>query len=160
MRSFHQERDRIGPNSKKDIEENHVAYAIDFDETDIYTFIARRPDVLAFDKEKKLSVFLEYTRATDTNEDWAEKKEQEKNDRYSSHLVFVNHLSNREKNGWKASQTNFTTGVRGSLHTNQFMTRLESLGFKNMHTREVIRNRTVQKTLFMSDMILKFFLIA
>ena len=55
-------------------------------DTDIDTFIARRPDGLAFDKEKKLCVFLEYTRAMDTNEDWAEKKEQEKNDRYSSHL--------------------------------------------------------------------------
>ena len=40
---------------------------------------SRRPDGLAFDKEKKLCVFLEYTRAMDTNEDWAEKKEQEKN---------------------------------------------------------------------------------
>ena len=96
----------------------------------------------------------------DTNEDWAEKKEQEKNDRYSSHLDFINHLSHREKSGWKASQTNFTTGVRGSLHTNQFLTRLESLGVKNTNTREAIPNRTVQKTLSMSDMILKFFFIA
>jgi len=62
----------------------------------------------------------------DTNEDWAEKKEQGKNDRYSSHLGFINnHLSHREKSGWKATQPNFTTGVRGSLHTNQFLTRLE-----------------------------------
>jgi len=90
-----------------------------------------------------------------TNEDWAEKKEQEKNDRYSSHLGFINHLSHREKSEWKASQTNLTTGVRGSLHTNQFLTRLESLGVKNISTREAIRNRTVQKTLSMSDMILK-----
>jgi len=96
----------------------------------------------------------------DTNEDWAEKKEQEKNDRYSSHLGFVNHLSHREKSGWKASQTNFTTGVRGSLHTNQFLTRLESLGVKHQNMREAIRNSTVQKTLSMSDMILKFFFIA
>jgi len=103
---------------------------------------------------------MEYTRAMDTNEDWAEKKEQEKNDRYSSHLGFINHLSHREKNGRKASQTNFTTGVRGSLHTNQFLTRLESLGVKNTNTQEAIRNRTVQKTLSMSDMILKFFFIA
>jgi len=71
----------------------------------------------------------------DANEGWAEKKGQEKNDRYSSHLGFINHLSNREKSGWKASQTNFTTGVRGSLHTNQFLTRLESLGVKNEHAR-------------------------
>ena len=89
---------------------------------------------------------------------WAERKEQEKNERYGPLLGFINHLSHREKSGWKASQTNFTTGVRGSLHTNQFLTRLESLGVKNSNTREAIRNRTVQKTLSMSDMILKFFL--
>jgi len=117
---------------RKDIEEYHTAYGIDFDDIDIDTFIARRPDGLAFDKEKKWC----YTRAMDTNEDWVEKKEQEKNDRYSSHLGFINHLSYREKRGWKASQTNFTTGVRGSLHTNQFLTRLESLGVKNKHTYE------------------------
>jgi len=114
----------------------------------------------AYEKEKKICVLLEYTRATDTNEDWAEKKKQEKNERYNSLLGFINHLSYREKSSWKASQTNFTTGVRGSLHTNQFLTRLESLGVKNKNTREAIRNRTVQKTLSMSDRILKFFLIA
>jgi len=101
-------------------------------------------------------VFLEYTRAMDTKEDWAEKKEQEKDDRYSSRLGFINHLSRREKSGWKATQINFTTGLRGSLHRNQFLTRLESLGVKNKNTREAIRNRTIQKTLFTSDMILKF----
>jgi len=37
---------------RKDIEEYHIAYAIDFEDTDIGTFIARRPDGLAFDKEK------------------------------------------------------------------------------------------------------------
>jgi len=52
---------------RKDIEEYHTAYAIDFDNTDIDTFIAQRPDGLAFDKVKKLCVFLEYTRAMDTN---------------------------------------------------------------------------------------------
>jgi len=145
---------------RKDIEEYHTAYAIDFDDTDIDTFIARRPDGLALDKEKKIFIFLEYTRAMDTNEDRAEKKEQEKIDRHSSHLGFIYHLSHREKSGWKASQTNFTTGIRGSLHTNQFLTRLESLGVKNSNTREAIRNRTVQKTLPVSDMILKFFFIA
>jgi len=145
---------------RKDIKEYHVAYTIDFDDTDIDTFIARRPDGLAFDKENKLCVFLEYTRAIDTNEDWAEQKEQETNERYSFHLGFINHLSNRGKSGWKASQTNFTTGVRGFLHINQFLTRLESLGVKNKNTREAIHNRMVQKTLSMSDMILKFFFIA
>ena len=110
--------------------------------------------------EEKLCVLLEYTRAMDTNEDWAEKKEQQENDRYSSLLGFINHLSHQEKSGWKASQNNFTTGVRGSLRTNQFLTRLESLGVENKNTRGAIRNRTVQKTLSMSDMILEFFFIA
>jgi len=145
---------------RKDIEEYHTVYAIDSDDTDINIFIARRPDGLAFDKEKKLCVFLEYKRAMNTNKYWAEKKEQEKNHKYSSHLSFINHLSYREKSGWKASQTNFTTGVRGSLHTNQFLTRLQSLGVKNKNTREAIRNRTVQKALSISDMILKFSFIA
>jgi len=81
----------------KDIEEYLTAYAIDFDDADIDTFIALRPDGFAFDMEEKLCVLLEYTRAMDTNEDWAEKKEQEKNDRYSSLLGFINHLSHREK---------------------------------------------------------------
>ena len=93
-----------------------------------------------------VNVCLCLTRAMDTTEDWAERKEQEKIDRYSSLLGFINHLSYREKSGWKASENTFTTGVRGSLHTNQFLTRLESLGVKNINTREAIRNRTVQKT--------------
>jgi len=120
---------------RKDIEEYQTAYAIDFDDTDIDTFIARRPDGLAFDKEKRLCVYLEYTRAMDTNEDWAEKKEQEKNDRYSSHLGFINHLSHRENSGWKASQTNFTTGVRGSLKTNQSYETGVARGKEHKHAR-------------------------
>jgi len=124
------------------------------------TWTLSSPADLAFDKEKKSCVLLEYNRAMDTNEDWAEKKEQEKDDRYSSHLGFINHLSKREKSSWKATQINFTTEVRGSLHINQFLTRLESLRVKNKNTREATRNRTVQNPLSMSHMILKFCFIA
>jgi len=53
---------------RKDIEKYRIAYAIDFDDTDIDTFIARRPDGLAFDKGKKLCVFL------DTREPWTRMK--------------------------------------------------------------------------------------
>jgi len=67
-------------NLRKDIEEYHTAHDIDFDDADIDTLIARRPDGLAFDKEEKLCILLEYTRAMDTNEDWAEEKEQDKNE--------------------------------------------------------------------------------
>jgi len=38
---------------RKDIEEYDLANDIDFEETDIDTFISRRPDGLAFNKEEK-----------------------------------------------------------------------------------------------------------
>jgi len=50
----------------------------------------------------------------------------------------MNHLCRREKYVWKAIQTNFTAGVNGSLNTNLFVTRLESLGVKNKNEREII----------------------
>jgi len=59
---------------KKDVEEYHLAYNIDFEEGDLETFICRRPDGLAFDK-----------------------------DRYSSHVGFINHFSRQERSGWKAT---------------------------------------------------------
>jgi len=145
---------------KKDVRDYHTAHGIDISDSEIHTFLARRPDGLAFDRENKLCVFLEFTRAMDTDEDWATRKEDEKNDRYGTHIGFLNFLCRREGNGWKVSQTNFTVGVRGSLHTNLFLDRLETLGVKNKNTREVIRKQTVQKTLSMSDMILKFFFAA
>ena len=124
-------------------------------------------------RQRKISyIFLKYTRAMDTNQDWATKKEQEKDNRYSSHLGFINHLSRWENNGWKATQINVTTWVRGYLHTNQFLTRLETFGLKNKNTREAKLNRIVQTlpmsweafrnkiALSMSGMILKFFFIA
>jgi len=54
----------------KDIEDYHIAHKIDFDTEVLSTFIFRRPDELAFDKETNLCVFFEYTRAMDTTEDW------------------------------------------------------------------------------------------
>jgi len=49
---------------RKDIEEYHIAYEIDLDETDIDTFIALRPDGLAFDKKKN------YVYSWNTPEPW------------------------------------------------------------------------------------------
>jgi len=46
---------------KKDIEEEHLAFNIDFEEGVQETFISCRPDGPAFDKENKSRVFLEYT---------------------------------------------------------------------------------------------------
>jgi len=53
---------------RKDIEEYHTAYAIDFDDTIIDTFIARKPDGLAFDKGKK------YVYSWNTREPWTQMK--------------------------------------------------------------------------------------
>ena len=53
---------------RKDIEEYHTTYAIDFDDTDIDTFIARRPDGLAFDKGKN------YVYSWNTREAWTRMK--------------------------------------------------------------------------------------
>jgi len=73
---------------RKDIEEYHIAYCIDFDDMDIDTFIAWRPDGLAFDKEKKSCVSLEYTRAMDTNEDW-ETGQRRRNRRKMTDIAFI-----------------------------------------------------------------------
>jgi len=53
---------------RKDIEEYHTAYAIDFDDTDIDTLIARRPGGLAFDKD----FFFVYS--WNTREPWTRMK--------------------------------------------------------------------------------------
>jgi len=52
--------------------------SIDFGTDHLDTLNSRRPDGLAFDKEEKLYVLLEYTRAMDTNKDWATTKETKK----------------------------------------------------------------------------------
>ena len=57
---------------RKDIEEYHTAYASDFDDTDIDTFIARRPDGLAFDKGKN------YVYSWNTREPWTRMKTEQK----------------------------------------------------------------------------------
>ena len=57
---------------RKDIEEYRTAYAIDFEDTDVDTFIARRPDGLAFDKEKN------YVYSWNTREPWTRMKTEQK----------------------------------------------------------------------------------
>ena len=102
---------------RKDIQEYHIAYGNSYDADLLCTLMSRRPDGLAFDKENKLCVFPEYTRAMDTFEDWSTKKQAEKDEWYSTHLDFINHLCKREKNGWKVTQTviNFTVGMDESI---------------------------------------------
>jgi len=67
----------------------------------------------------------------------------------------------QKRTEWLKSHTDELHGwIRGSLHINQFLTRLEKLGVNNKNARELIWKQTVQKTLSMLDMILKFFFAA
>ena len=99
---------------KKDIEECHIAYNLDFDMEDLDTFISRRPDGLAFDYENQKYVILEYTRAMD--EDWPNKKEMEKDDRYSTHLGFINNLNKKEERLESRSKQLYNRSTRLPRH--------------------------------------------
>ena len=56
MRFSHQSRERIGPNSGKTSKNTSPPTPSKFDDADIDTFIALRPDGLAFDMEDKLCI--------------------------------------------------------------------------------------------------------
>ena len=53
---------------RKDIEEYLTAYAIEYDDADIDTFIALRPDGLAFDRKRN------YVYSWNTRETWTQMK--------------------------------------------------------------------------------------
>ena len=62
----------------------------------IDSFLAARPDGIAFNAEDRICVFLEFTRPMDTRlgspeepGDWAEEKDSFKNSRYENHRNFL-----------------------------------------------------------------------
>jgi len=69
---------------------------------------------------------------------WAERKELEKNARYSMHIYFINHLSALHGRLWNCTQASFTVGARGSLKQTQFQDRLRLLGVKKSKVRDKI----------------------
>ena len=87
---------------------------------DVADFLKKRPDGVAFRRpvgaQKQLRI-LEFTRASDTSDDWQEKKEVEKNLRYCQHVKFISELTS-----WQVEQINFTVGIRGQLHSASFKT--------------------------------------
>ena len=89
--------------------------------------------------------------------DLAEIKELEKNERYGTHIYFINHLSALHGRPWNCTQANFTVGARGSLKQTQFQDRLCLLGVTNSKARDKIRVVTVSKILALLDIILKPF---
>jgi len=95
-------------------------------------------------------------------EDWAEKNDIAKNLRYENHRSFLEKYSDRKlgRLRWTCTQANFTVGVRGSIKSEDFDSRLASLGIQEKKIREVIATRMVRKTLELSDAILTIFHMA
>ena len=58
---------------------------------------------------------------------------------------------------WSCTQANFTVGVRGSIKTDDFDTRLAGPGIPEKNVRRVIAVRMVRKTLELSDVLLSIF---
>jgi len=63
--------------------------------------------------------------------DWAERKELQKNEKYSLHRYVINYLSAVKRKPWNCSQINFTVGARDSLKVIQFQERFHLLGVTN-----------------------------
>jgi len=81
---------------------------------------------------------LEFTRPMDAissldKGDWAERKELEKNMRYTLHRFFINHSSalRLKRKPWNCSQINLMVGARGYLKQTQFQERFHLLGVTN-----------------------------
>ena len=140
------------------------------DRSRIDSFLAARPDGIAFNAEDRICVFLEFTRPMDTRTgliaeepgDWAEEKDSLKNLRYENHRSFLEDYSRRilGRLSWTCTQTNFTVGARGSIKTEDFDARLAGLGILDKKVRQVIVIRTVRKTLELSDAMLSIFHLA
>ena len=136
-------------------------------ESKIDSFLAARPDGIAFNAEDRICVFLEFTRPMDTRTgliaeepgDWAEEKDSLKNLRYENHRNFLEEYSGRKlgRSRWTCTQANFTVGARGSIKTEDFDARLAGLGIPDKKVRRVIAVRTVRKTLELSDAMLSIF---
>jgi len=96
----------------------------------------------------KQCVFLEFTSPTDSvlssdEGDWAERKELQKNQRYTLHRYFINYLSAFKGTGWNCSQINFTVGARSSLKMTQFQERLHLIRVSNSKIRN--KNQSAYK---------------
>ena len=129
-------------------------------------FLSVRPDGIAFNTEDRKCVFLEFTRPMDTRTglldepaDWAEEKDFVKDLRYKNHRIFIEEYSECKlgRLRYSCTQANFTVGVRGSIKTDDFDTRLAGLGIPEKKVRQVITMRTVRQTLELSDAMLSIF---
>jgi len=147
---------------RAEIIEFHENLNIYLTEEEVTTFFWRRPNGVAFNEKEEKCIFLEFTRPMDSIDfsddgDWVERKEAEKDERYALQRYFTNLMSAQKGKGWDCTQINSTVGARGSLKQIQFQDRLTQLGVTSSKARDKIRNLTVDKTLALSDIILKLF---
>ena len=130
----------------------------------IRSFLAGRPDGVAFEMRGRVCNFTEFTRPMDSPCDappkWAEKKDTYKSDKYARQRDFIEHLSKLRGMSWTCQQTNFSVGVRGSIRTADFDERLKQLGVQSGKDRNDICTNAIYKTLDLTNSLLKLFFIA
>jgi hypothetical protein len=127
-------------------------------QSQVSAFLDLRPDGYALHHKTKRLAILEFTRAIDSSDDWEEKKDSEKRNRYAPVLDFFNSLQERE--GWTMTQFNFTVGVRGSISNVDrteplsFTSTLKALGITSRtnidRVRKLVANRTLKHMILCS----------
>ena len=100
--------------------------------------LKQRPDGVAFNHGLKKVLILEFTRAYDKPEDWADTTEAYKTSRYIPLLQLLKQILGPL--GWEIAQANFTVGVWGSIPESRFDSSLAALGvprskFSSIHAR-------------------------
>ena len=93
---------------------------------------------VAFNHGLKKVLILEFTRAYDKPEDWADTTEAYKTSRYIPLLQLLKQILGPL--GWEIAQANFTVGVWGSIPESRFDSSLAALGvprskFSSIHAR-------------------------
>ena len=100
--------------------------------------LKQRPDGVAFNHGLKQVLILEFTRAYDKQEDWADTTEAYKTSRYIPLLQLLRKILGPL--GWEIAQANFTVGVWGSIPESRFDKSLTALGvprskFNSIHAK-------------------------
>ena len=114
--------------------------------------LRQRPDGVAFNHGLKKVLILEFTRAYDKQEDWADTTEAYKTSRYIPLLQLLRKILGPL--GWEIAQANFTVGVWGSIPESRFDGSLAALGVPRPKVSS-IRARCSRAALDMHEFMLQ-----
>ena len=114
--------------------------------------LKQRPDGVAFNHGLKKVLILEFTRAYDKLEDWADTTEAYKTARYIPLLQLLRQILGPL--GWEIAQANFTVGVWGSIPESRFDGSLAALGVPRPKVSS-IRARCSRAALDMHEFMLQ-----